>query len=51
MVTRTFLDKTTTIKKDSLENFGLHPISLIGYGVGVYRSLIHFNIDNIKRHY
>lgn len=49
MVTRTFLDKTTTIKKDSLENFGLHPISLIGYGVGVYRSLIHFNIDNIKR--
>ena len=48
MVTRTFLDKTTTIKRDSLENFGLHPISLIGYGVGVYRSLIHFDVKKIQ---
>ena len=48
MITRTFLDKTTTIKKETLENFGLNPISMIGYGVGVYRSLIHFDINNIK---
>ena len=49
MVTRTFLDKTTTIKQGTLDNFGLHPISFIGYGVGVYRSLIHFDISNIKQ--
>lgn len=48
MITRTFLDKTTTIKRDTLDNFGLHPISFIGYGAGVYRSLIHFNVENIK---
>lgn len=49
MITRTFLDKSTTIKKDCLENFGLHPISFIGYGSGIYRSLMHFNIDTIKK--
>ena len=48
MVTRTFLDKTTTIKKGSLDNFGLHPISFIGYGAGTYRSLIHFDVEKIK---
>lgn len=49
MVTRTFLDKTTTIKRGTLDNFGLHPISFIGYGSGVYRSLIHFDIENIRK--
>lgn len=51
MIQRTFLDKTTTIKKGILENYGLHPISLIGYGVGVYRSLLHFDIDKIRQSY
>lgn len=48
MITRTFLDKSTTIKKNTLDNFGLHPISCLGYGSGVYRSLIHFDIGKIK---
>ena len=48
MLTRTFLDKTTTIKRDTLENFGLHPISMLGYGGGVYRSLLHFDIKKLK---
>ena len=48
MVTRTFLDKSTTIKRNCIENYGLHPISYLGYGLGVYRSLLHFSIDKIK---
>jgi len=48
MITRTFLDKSTTIKLDSKDNFGLNPICMLGYGVGVYRFLVHFNIDKLK---
>lgn len=48
MITRTFLDKTNTIKFNSEENYGLHPISIIGYGQGVYRSLIHFDISKLR---
>lgn len=48
MITRTFLDKSTTIKCGSLDNFGLNPISMLGYGFGVYRSLVHFDVSKVK---
>ena len=48
MVTRTFLDKTNTIIKDSTYNYGLHPISMLNYGGLVSRILIHFDIEKLK---
>ena len=48
MITRTFLDKTTTIKQDCTYNYGLHPICALGYGNGVCRSLIHFDLSKVS---
>lgn len=47
MVTRTFLDKCTTIVEGSKNNFGLHPVASLHYGAMASRALIHFNLDNI----
>ena len=49
MVTRTFLDKCTTILKDSTDNFGLYPVAMLNHGFVTSRFLIHFDIDNIKK--
>lgn len=51
MVTRTFLDKVTTIVSGSTDNYGLHPIAMLSYGPTVSRMLIHFNIDKILEEY
>lgn len=48
MIKRTFLDKTNTIFKDSHENFGLHPISMLNYGLEKSRVLLHFDINEIQ---
>lgn len=49
MVTRTFLDKCTTIFSGSKDNFGLNPIGMLNYGPSVSRCLIHFDMENIKK--
>lgn len=49
MVTRTFIDKSTTIFENSIENFGLNPITVLCYGKSVARSLLHFNVDKLKK--
>lgn len=51
MVTRTFLDKVTTIIRGSEDNFGLNPIGSLSYGPTVSRMLVHFNVDKIKKEY
>lgn len=51
MVTRTFLDKVTTIIKGSEDNFGLNPIGSLFYGPTVSRILVHFNVEKIKKEY
>ena len=48
MVTRTFLDKCTTIIQGSKDNFGLNPIGMLSYGAMVSRCLVHFDMDNIE---
>ena len=48
MIRHFFLDKTNTIIKDRRQNFGLNPILSVGYGNGVMRGLIHFDMDEIK---
>ena len=48
MITRTFLNKSNTIKKGSNENYGIHPIVMFNSGLEETRVLIHFDIDNIK---
>ena len=48
MIRHFFLDKTNTIIKDRQQNFGLNPILSIGYGNGIMRGLIHFDISQIK---
>lgn len=49
MVTRTFLDKCTTIFEGSKDNFGLNPIGVLNYGNLLSRCLIHFDENNIKK--
>ena len=49
MVTRTFLDKCTTIFSGSKDNFGLNPIGMLNYGPSVSRCLIHFDMENIEK--
>lgn len=49
MVTRTFLSKSNTIVKDSKENLGLNPISILTYGKRTSRCLLYFEIENIKK--
>lgn len=48
MIRHFFLDKTNTIIKDSTLNLGLNPILRIGYGQGIIRGLLHFDIAEIK---
>lgn len=48
MIKRTFLDKSTTIIKDTTNNYGLHPISMLNYGNLLSRFIVHFNIDELR---
>lgn len=48
MIRRTFIDKSTTIFKNSTDNFGLYPISMLNYGNIVSRVLLHFDINTIN---
>lgn len=48
MIRHFFLDKTNTIIKGSERNLGLNPILSVGYGDGVMRGLLHFDIEQIK---
>lgn len=48
MIKRTFLDKSNTIFEGSNDNFGLHPISMLNYGLEKSRILLHFDINEIK---
>ena len=48
MIKRTFIDKSNTIFEGSDENYGLHPISMLNYGLEKSRVLIHFDINEIK---
>ena len=49
MIKRTFIDKFTTIVKDSKDNFGLNPIGALHYGDIVSRCLIHFDEGRMAR--
>ena len=48
MIRHFFLDKTNTILENSMQNLGLNPILSVGYGQFLMRSLIHFDLDEIK---
>jgi hypothetical protein len=47
MITRTFIDKFTTIKKDSYDNFGLNAVASLNRGPLTTRFLFHFDMANI----
>lgn len=47
MITRTFLNKSTTIIRESTNNYGLHPICMLNYGNLLSRFIISFDIKNI----
>ena len=49
MITRTFLDKSTTIIKDTTYNYGLHPISMLNYGTLLSRIVLHFDIEELRK--
>lgn len=49
MITRTYLDKFTTIIKDSDLNVGINPVAELNYGTSVTRLLVHFDHEKIKR--
>lgn len=48
MITRTYIDKTATIIKDSELNTGLNPVAELSYGTSVTRILCHFDHSKIK---
>lgn len=48
MIRHFFLDKTNTIIKGSRFNYGLNPIMSLGYGNGLMRGLLHFDVNQIK---
>lgn len=48
MIKKTYIEKSTTIIKDSEYNFGLNPIGELNYGKIVSRALIYFDINDIK---
>lgn len=48
MIRHFFLDKTNTIIEGKRQNFGLNPILSIGYGNGLTRGLLHFDIEPIR---
>ena len=47
IVTRTFLDKSNTIIKDSPVNTGLNPVLELNYGKLLTRGLIHFDCSDL----
>lgn len=49
MITRTFIKKSNTIIKDSNDNLGLYPISMLHYGNLVSRVVLFFDIDKLKK--
>jgi hypothetical protein len=49
MIIKTYLDKVNTIISESELNTGLNPVSELMYGANVTRTLIHFDISNIKK--
>lgn len=49
MILKTYLDKVNTIIDESELNTGLNPISELMYGANVTRTLIHFDVSNIKK--
>ena len=51
MVYRTYISKLNTIISGSKVNTGLNPISTLVYGHNgiVSRSLIHFNLDGLRK--
>jgi hypothetical protein len=49
MIKRTFIDRSNTIFEGSHENYGLHPICMLNYGLEKSRVLIHFDINEIKK--
>lgn len=49
MIIKTYLDKVNTIINESELNTGLNPISELMYGANVTRTLIHFDVSNIKK--
>lgn len=49
MIRHFFLDKTNSIINKSEQNLGLNPILHVSYGGTLMRSLIHFDIENIKQ--
>lgn len=51
MVTRTFIDKCTTIVKNSEENFGLNPVAMLNHGFMTSRVLLHFDVDHLRELY
>lgn len=48
MIRHFYLDKTNTIIENSRQNFGINPILMVGYGDGIMRGLIHFDMNEIK---
>ena len=48
MIRHFFLDKTNSIIKCSEQNLGLNPILHVGYGNGVMKSILHFDVEKIK---
>ena len=48
MIRHFFLDKTNTIIENSFQNLGLNPILHLGYGNGVIRGIVSFDISKIK---
>lgn len=48
MITRTFIDKCTTIFRDSNDNYGLYPVGMLSYGKNLSRVLIHFDITKLR---
>lgn len=51
MVTRTFIDKCTTIVKNSEENFGLNPVAMLNHGFATSRVLLHFDVEHLRELY
>ena len=49
MILKTYLDKVNTIINESELNTGLNPISELMYGANITRTLIHFDVSNIKK--
>ena len=47
MLKHTFLDKCSTIYKDSEINTGLNPVMELNYGIDVSRVLIHFDLSSL----